>query len=345
MSSEQLIAQCLSCHHKMNITAKDPGLLCPECGGRTSQYVSRMLSPEELAKYGPPNKSDQVIDRNTIAPKNQDGEPKKAPFDIPKNTAAERDRRRAMREENEMIELSKEQYMQLRLNGMNRTDIMKRHFKGQTTPFYRQLQAWGIREKDAEDRELELMAPIMPKAEPEPMVLEGIEDTVDSDPDQEGKTAGAETAETTQETAHSEEVGETFITELEWRPSTLEERIERLEHEQAMQYDWIKRVANAIDKHGIDVPLDVEEAAPEVTTIVTNQDDTYITAPESKVAAYGYPELQVIQPRRSRRTMRIEITDTKAVIEDELQAILAYVQAMRGETFTLELSLGEVKTG
>lgn len=58
--SEQIIAQCTLCNHKQELTAKpeDPrSVKCSECGGHTTQYVSRILSPEELAKYGPVNSS------------------------------------------------------------------------------------------------------------------------------------------------------------------------------------------------------------------------------------------------------------------------------------------------
>ena len=65
-----------------------------------------------------------------------------------------------IREEKHMSTLTKEQYLQLRLQGKGRTEIMKERYKSNTQAFYRQLQTWGIKEKDAEDRELELMAAV-----------------------------------------------------------------------------------------------------------------------------------------------------------------------------------------
>lgn len=62
------------------------------------------------------------------------------------------------RKDRAMNQLTKEQYLQMRLKGIGRTAIMKEYFKGQTTPFYRQLDEWGIREKDAEDQALDLFA-------------------------------------------------------------------------------------------------------------------------------------------------------------------------------------------
>lgn len=61
-----------------------------------------------------------------------------------------------------------------------------------------------------------------PDVEEATVVLEGIEDTVDSDTDQEGETTGAETTETAQETQDREEVGETWKREVTRRLGDLE---------------------------------------------------------------------------------------------------------------------------
>jgi len=63
-----------------------------------------------------------------------------------------------IREEETMSTLTKERYLQLRHQGKGRTELMREYYKNNTQAFYRQLQGWGIREKDAEERELELMA-------------------------------------------------------------------------------------------------------------------------------------------------------------------------------------------
>jgi len=64
--------------------------------------------------------------------------------------------REILKEDVEMESLSKEQYLEMRLNGHSRTSIQKQHF---TNPpkFYAQLGEWGIKEKDAEERELDLL--------------------------------------------------------------------------------------------------------------------------------------------------------------------------------------------
>lgn len=65
------------------------------------------------------------------------------------------------------INMTKEQYLQLRLSGKNRNQIVKQLGVGYAT-FYNLLKGWGIKEVDAEERELELLAPVKqaPKAEP-----------------------------------------------------------------------------------------------------------------------------------------------------------------------------------
>lgn len=63
------------------------------------------------------------------------------------------------------IKMTKEQYLKERLVGNTRTQIMN-GIGASTTVFYRKLKEWGIKEADAEDRELELLAPAKPKTEP-----------------------------------------------------------------------------------------------------------------------------------------------------------------------------------
>ncbi len=65
------------------------------------------------------------------------------------------------------INMTKEQYLKLRLSGKNRNQIVKQLGVGYAT-FYKLLKDWGIKETDAEERELELLAPAKatPKAEP-----------------------------------------------------------------------------------------------------------------------------------------------------------------------------------
>jgi hypothetical protein len=55
--------------------------------------------------------------------------------------------------------ITKEEYLQRRLTGETRTRIM-RLIGGAQPKFYKLLESWGIRELDAEERALELLAPI-----------------------------------------------------------------------------------------------------------------------------------------------------------------------------------------
>ncbi|MFC4305768.1 hypothetical protein [Cohnella boryungensis] len=60
--------------------------------------------------------------------------------------------------------ITKEEYLQRRLTGETRTRIM-RLIGGAQPKFYKLLESWGIRELDAEERALELLAPIRTASE------------------------------------------------------------------------------------------------------------------------------------------------------------------------------------
>lgn len=67
------------------------------------------------------------------------------------------------KEEKTMVEklenqLTKEEYLQLRLEGKGRTEIMKKHFR-HSNEFYKALEEWGIKNKKKEERELDLLQP------------------------------------------------------------------------------------------------------------------------------------------------------------------------------------------
>ncbi|WP_236841089.1 DUF3310 domain-containing protein [Brevibacillus formosus] len=55
--------------------------------------------------------------------------------------------------------LTREKYLQLRLEGMSRTHIQRNYFPSNPTKFYALLSEWGLKEKDAEERELDLIPP------------------------------------------------------------------------------------------------------------------------------------------------------------------------------------------
>lgn len=59
-----------------------------------------------------------------------------------------------IREDETMNSLTKEQYLQLRLKGKKRSEIMKEYFSSNAA-FYRYLRDWGIQNRSSEERELE----------------------------------------------------------------------------------------------------------------------------------------------------------------------------------------------
>ncbi|GIO36231.1 hypothetical protein J41TS12_10920 [Paenibacillus antibioticophila] len=63
------------------------------------------------------------------------------------------------------VNMTKEEYLQQRLKGKARTQIMKDLACG-TAAFYKLLKEWGIKEVDAEEREMELLAPVKAAFEP-----------------------------------------------------------------------------------------------------------------------------------------------------------------------------------
>ncbi len=77
-------------------------------------------------------------------------------------------------------EVKKEDYMQLRLNGEKRSQALKS--LGIAGPKgYELLKDWGIREIDAEERELELLAPAKEEKEVDKRVLEQIEQNAEAE--------------------------------------------------------------------------------------------------------------------------------------------------------------------
>ncbi|EJL44006.1 Protein of unknwon function (DUF3310) [Brevibacillus sp. CF112] len=53
--------------------------------------------------------------------------------------------------------LTREKYLQLRANGQSRTQIQRSYFGSNPNKFYALLSEWGLKEKDAEDRALDMM--------------------------------------------------------------------------------------------------------------------------------------------------------------------------------------------
>lgn len=135
-----------------------------------------------------------------------------------------------------MITIDKERYLQMRLQGIGRTRIMRAHFKNPTA-FYDQLRAWGIKEKDAEERELDLFAAKV-KAKAEPTVTKSEEvkpvemppsSKIEIDLDDSGVTTPIEPGEITGQTSRCEPGEAANVnTPPQDQPTSLAKQIEEL---------------------------------------------------------------------------------------------------------------------
>ena len=67
------------------------------------------------------------------------------------------------KEEIVVSELTKEEYLRLRLEGKGRTEIQKQYFPNNSNRFYRTLKEWGIREKEDEEKELKRLRDKQPQ--------------------------------------------------------------------------------------------------------------------------------------------------------------------------------------
>lgn len=124
------------------------------------------------------------------------------------------------------IELTKEQYLQRRLNGETRTKIA-RSLGVANQRFYDLLKSWGIRELDAEERELELLAPTKPKKVVNERVAETIEKKVEArsatQPD--NRQWSAEVVKELERT----EAGEDILKRMEQRAAAQEKELASLQ--------------------------------------------------------------------------------------------------------------------
>lgn len=107
--------------------------------------ITYKLSPEELQQYL----------HHLASPEN-----KKTPFVFPKPKKSDQEK-----EEAAVAELTREEYLRLRLEGMGRAAIQREHFRNNATKFYRTLKEWGIREKEDEEKELERLRSEQPAAD------------------------------------------------------------------------------------------------------------------------------------------------------------------------------------
>lgn len=149
------------------------------------------------------------------------------------------------------IELTKEQYLQRRLKGETRTKIA-RSLGVSNQRFYDLLKSWGIRELDAEERELELLAPVKQKKDANQRVAETIEKKVEArsatQPDD--KQWSAEVVSELERT----EAGEDILKRMEQRAAAQEKELTSL---QAAVELW-KNDAERKGEHIADLEAEIE---------------------------------------------------------------------------------------
>ncbi|MFD2116368.1 hypothetical protein ACFSTH_08215 [Paenibacillus yanchengensis] len=139
------------------------------------------------------------------------------------------------------IDLTKEQYLQRRLNGEKRTQII--NSLGIAKPrAYELLKEWGIRELDAEECELELLAPAREAKEVDKRVSEQIEQKVEARSDQQWHAEVVNELERT-------DAGEEILKRIEQRSEAQEQEIANLQAEIAQlkgnRNDLLKTIGQA----------------------------------------------------------------------------------------------------
>jgi len=279
--TDQIIAQCMDCGHKEELTERfAPGARkCHECSGPLTQYVSRMLSPEELAKYGPavPNKKPHFTKDAIKKEKLIDHKP--------------------IEEMDTMTTpvISREEYLIRRRDGEKRTAIFDSLGLG-TTQYYKLLTEWGIKDSKVEQRYIDLI-PARKEAEVKPIVEETTSTDVDDN----------------------------------WEPDTEE----------------------PVEEDPVAVEPELEAAPPIIAPVsepepIAEEPVNGISEPvtEVKLLSKVPMRLQYEPPavvKEFTRSITIKTDGPQTDITNELHALLAYVGAMKGREFQLELYLGEVK--
>lgn len=304
--SDQLVVQCMDCGHKEELSEQiTPGTIkCHECGGPVTQYVSRILSPEDLAKYGPVNPSKgrkpsfaslaSSEEQSRIAKLRYEQEAKEQTKSIEELGTMKNNK------------ITKADYLKLRSMEMSRKEIAKKY--GYTLSHLESywLKNWGIKDPLEEDLAIVEFNNI---GKEQPQGLNAINAT------------------------HQEEIKKIDPpVKFEEKPP-IEVRTEMVKEEPA---------AAAL----------FPGVAPELETIVEDTEKGGVLplkTADLEVVPTRKPMVQYQPPavvKEFTRTFTIKTSANRGDVEEELAALLGYVQAMRGDKeFQLELYLGEVKVG
>ncbi|GBG09489.1 hypothetical protein PAT3040_04135 [Paenibacillus agaridevorans] len=144
------------------------------------------------------------------------------------------------------ITVTKEEYLQRRLNGEKRSSILRS--LGLAGPKgYEFLKEWGIREIDAEERELELLSPNKPESEVDKRVAEQIEQKTEArgliafNEQQEAEPAGTDILEREQELANLQAATALWKNEAERKDEYIKDLETELKHTRD-EVDRVKRL-------------------------------------------------------------------------------------------------------
>lgn len=324
----KIIAQCGRCHNQIELKKEPSELLRCKCGGARSVYKTTTLSPVELeAKYGRPNLNGQKIDENTIAPKNQNGEPINPPVII-------QDRKR---EEKKYMSTQPKNGQPVKSNAPDKIEVLKEIAAGISVSklekkwkmgqgalvYYIYKWGWKGIKPDRAQQLLDEMA----IDNPEPVLRE--KDVAKSDP----AVSSPDVAKLQQKL--SDAIGER--NQFRDLYSNVETENEKLKA--AMKGATV--IANQAGARVKELEEGAKTANKLIIDYATENAELRKELESRNIEHQDVVEAHIVAPVRSRQ-IRIESKGDPNTIEDELLAILAYVQAMRGQHLRLELYLGEV---
>jgi hypothetical protein len=312
--SDQIVAQCMDCGHKEELEDRiAPGTIkCHECDGPVTQYVSRILSPDELAKYGPitPTKGKKP----SYMQMTSEEQTRRANIRHQKEAEEQIDQTNSIEELDDLNnnKITKTDYLKLRSMDMTRKEIAKKYGYTQSHLENYWLKQWLIKDPLEEDLAIVEFNNL---AKEQPQGLNAInsahqEEMVRIDPPVQGAKGDAPTL---------------------------------------VQEESVKEVPVVIQPEPeAAVPVIAPVPDPVVEESVQSRGVPPEPVTEVEVVPTRKPMVQYEPPavvKQFTRSITIKTDGPQTNIAEELHAILAYVGAMKGREFQLELYLGEVKVG
>jgi DNA-directed RNA polymerase subunit RPC12/RpoP len=322
--SDQIVAQCMDCGHKLQLSTKSEhprGIKCTECGGPTSQYISRMLSPEDLAKYGPVVPPKTIRSYAPRTPTLQQKVAERLKLEEQKHAVVEKEPIEIKEELS--VETTPKNGTPVRVFVPNKVDVLKGIVAGKslgkmerewdmnvnTLSYHMGKWGWKGMKPDQAQRLLDEML----IDAPQPRGLEAIN------------------------AAHQEEmvkIDPPVEVKKEADPVVLEEPIKEEPVVIQPEPEAAAPVIAPAPEPIVETKEFIDRRRP-----VTPDAELITTKP-----IFHYEAPAVV--KEFTRTFTIKTSGDQGDVEEELAAILGYVQSMRGnKEFQLELYLGEVKVG